>query len=370
MTQLATILAALEAIAPLSLAESWDNVGLIVGDRSAPATRAMLCIDYTPAVRDEARDARCDLIVAYHPPIFDPIKRVTADGTTGLIHDAIRRGVAIYSPHTALDVAPGGTNDVLADVISLQDRRPLKLRESTSTSLKLVTFVPNDALDRVAEAIFQAGGGCIGRYSHCSFRSTGTGTFKGGEGTNPAIGTPGVLERVEETRLEVALPTHRASDVIFALKRAHPYEEVAFDLFTMQPDPTAAPVGIGRVGKLPSDITAEMLVNLLKRSLGVDRVMFVGEPDRLVRKVAVCAGACGGDLLSAAVAQKVDCYITGEMRHHDALRAARSGVSVVCTLHSHSERITLSRLAQMMRDRLPTFDVRLSSADRDPFAIL
>lgn len=370
MTPLSDLLAVLESVAPTSGAEAWDNVGLIVGDRTSSVARAMLCIDYTPAVRDEAKEAGCDLIVAYHPPIFDPLKRITDDGATELIHDAIRRGVAIYSPHTALDVAPGGTNDALADVISLQDRRPLKVREPTAAHLKLVTFVPTDALDRVADAIFDAGGGCIGRYSHCSFRSTGTGTFQGGEGTNPAIGSPGVLERVEETRLEVALPAHRAADVVAALKRAHPYEEVAFDLFAMQPDPTATPVGLGRVGKLPSDITAEMLMNLLKRALGVDRLMFVGDPQRLVRKVAVCAGACGGDLLSAATAQKVDCYITGEMRHHDALRAARSGVSVICTLHSHSERLTLARLAEMMRSRLPALDVRLSAADRDPFAIL
>jgi dinuclear metal center YbgI/SA1388 family protein len=370
MMQLSVILDALEAIAPTSQAESWDNVGLIVGDPASSVSRAMLCIDYTHAVRDEAKQAGCDLIVAYHPPIFESIKRVTADGSSDLIHDAIRRGVAIYSPHTALDVAPGGTNDVLADVISLQDRRPLKLRESRTNNLKLVTFVPTDALDRVADAIFSAGGGCIGRYSHCSFRSAGTGTFKGGEGTNPAIGSPGVLERVDEMRLEVALPTHRASDVISALKRAHPYEEVAFDLFTMQPDPTTTPVGLGRVGRLPSDISAEMLINLLKRSLGLNRLMFVGDPQRLVRNVAVCAGACGGDLLSAVIALKVDCYISGEMRHHDALRAERAGLSVVCTLHSHSERIALARLAQMMRDRLPTLDLRLSSADRDPFAIL
>src|SRR5437660_6819213 len=169
MAVLRDLINLLEALAPTRHAESWDNVGLLVGDRNQIVNRAMLTIDYTESVAAEARDGVCDAIIAYHSPIFAAIKRVTSDSSTALIHDAIRRGVAIYSPHTALDVADGGTNDVLADILELQDRAPLKLIESESTQYKLVTFVPEHALEKVSRAIFDAGAGRIGDYSSCSF---------------------------------------------------------------------------------------------------------------------------------------------------------------------------------------------------------
>ena len=170
----------LNDIAPTRNAESWDNVGLLVGDPGQDVARAMLAIDYTPEVAQEAAADRCDAVIAYHPPIFQPVKRITARGPSDLIHDAIRRGVAIYSPHTALDVADGGTNDVLADVLGLTDRSPLKLAAETKASqYKLVTFVPEDAVARVSEALFAAGAGRIGNYKWCSFRSPGMGTFFG-----------------------------------------------------------------------------------------------------------------------------------------------------------------------------------------------
>ncbi len=179
--RLSQLLSVLEEIAPIRYAERWDNVGLLVGDPAQEIGRAMLTIDYTAAVAAEAAQHVCDVVVSYHPPIFDAIKRITAGS---LIHDAIRRGVAIYSPHTALDVADGGTNDMLADALGLTDRQPLRTAEAKPTSCKLVVFVPIDAVDRVAEAIFAAGAGHIGNYARCSFRSDGTGTFFGESGAS------------------------------------------------------------------------------------------------------------------------------------------------------------------------------------------
>ena len=366
MIELADFIAAIEAIAPPALAEPWDNVGLLVGDRSQPIARAMLTIDYTPAVADEARAAGSDLVIAYHPPIFEGHKRVTADGPTSLVFDAIRRGVAIYSPHTALDVAEGGTNDVLADAIALTDRRPLRRIEPTSTHQKIVVYVPSDAADRVAEAMFAGGAGSIGRYSRCSFRGEGVGTFQGDATTHPAIGTPGSFERVAETRVEMLVPIATTDAVVAAMRGAHPYEEVAFDLLPLAASPS--PVGIGRVGRLPGAVTLEMVANLLKRGIGVDRLLVAGDPDAMVSRVALCAGA-GGDLLKHAIAGRVDLYVTGELRHHDALAANRAGVNVICTLHSNSERATLSRLAERLRIALPEMSFALSGADRDPFAV-
>jgi dinuclear metal center YbgI/SA1388 family protein len=365
--KLRDFVSAMEQIAPTRYAESWDNVGLLVGDPEQPVNRAMLMIDYTSAVAIEAQEANCDAIVAYHPPMFDAVKRITSTSSSSLIFDAIRRGVAIYSPHTALDVADGGTNDLLADVLMLNDRAPLKLAETKATTCKLVTFVPAEHVEKVSEALFAAGAGRIGKYSSCSFRSPGTGTFFGEAGTKPAVGQAGRLERADEIRIETVVPIDRIEQVIRALKQAHPYEAPAFDLNQLAAPPEG--MGTGRVGKLPGDVTGDMLINRIKRELAIDRVLVAGDITRLVKRAAVCAGACG-NLLDDAIAQRCDFYLTGEMRHHDAIKAAAAGMIVVCTLHSNSERAALKRLRDRLIQALPGLHVQLSQQDRDPFVIL
>jgi dinuclear metal center YbgI/SA1388 family protein len=358
---------ALDAIAPPAFAEPWDNVGLLVGDRSQPCTRVILTIDYIPEVAIEARKAKCDAVIAYHPPLFEAVKRFTAhDRATELLFDCARRGVGVYSPHTALDVADGGTNDVLADMLGLVDRLPLRTRDIASEQAKLVTFAPPDAIDRVADALFEAGAGQIGDYARCSFRSTGTGTFQGSDATNPTVGKADTFERVEEIKLETIVPLAKLDAIIQSLRKSHPYEEPAFDLQQLLAPPQI--VGIGRIGKTPGDATAEMLANLLKRSLNLDHVLMAGDGQKLVRKVAICAGA-GGDLLNAALAQKADLFVTGEMRHHDALKAVRAGLTVICTLHSNSERATLPKLAERLREKVSGIEFVVSREDRDPFQI-
>jgi dinuclear metal center YbgI/SA1388 family protein len=354
---------AMEAIAPTRLAESWDNVGLLVGDPAQTLTRVLFAIDYTEAVAREAQSARCDAVIAYHPPIFTPLKRIDA---SGLIHDAIRRGVAIYSPHTALDVADGGTNDVLCDVLGLTKREPLRLAAQAAAHYKLVTFVPAGHVERVCEALFAAGAGHIGRYSSCSFRTEGTGTFFGEAGSNPAVGQSGQLERAAEVRVETVVPIEKAVDVIRALRAAHPYEEPAFDLNQLALPPGST--GQGRVGWFDEPVERSTLIERIKQGLGIEHLLVAGPIEGTVRRAAVCAGACG-DLLSDAIRAKTDLYLTGEMRHHDALRAAAAGVTVVCTLHSNSERITLARLKQRLEQKLPGVGFLLSQADRDPFAV-
>ena len=365
--KVAEVVQRLDAIAPPQNAESWDNVGLLVGDVAANVTRAILCIDYTAAVADEARAAGCDFVLAYHPPVFKPLKRVTADGTSALVFDAARRGVAIYSPHTALDVAEGGTNDVLADVLGLIDRRPLRPSEAKARECKLVTFVPRENADAVAEALFAAGAGRIGDYSHCSFRTEGHGTFFGEEGTHPAAGEAGKLEMTSEIKIETVLPLAKVGEAIAALKKAHPYETPAFDLVTLAAPPTGA--GIGRVGRLPAPTPRGDIFDALKRELGVDHLLIAGPMDGDATMVAVCAGACG-EFFDDALSAKADVHVTGEMRHHDALRAAAAGMTVVCTLHSHSERVTLRRLLPKLVEQMPAVRWQLSTADNDPFRIL
>ncbi|WP_428939019.1 Nif3-like dinuclear metal center hexameric protein [Fontivita pretiosa] len=363
--KLCDVLTALEQIAPTRYAESWDNVGLLVGDPSQEVASAILTIDYTPQVAAEAQSLGCDLVIAYHPPIFEPLKRVRSLGPGELIFDAIRRGVAIYSPHTALDVAAGGTNDMLADAVGLVDRWPLKLLQPRSTQYKLVTFVPEKDLEKLSAALFAAGAGRIGNYSSCSFRTKGSGTFFAEEGAEPAVGTRGRLECVEEVRLETVVPIDAVDRVIRALRQNHPYEEPAFDLNVLAAAPEG--VGMGRIGTMPPTPRAAIFERI-KRELDIDHLLVAGPTEGEITRAAVCAGACG-ELLNDAIAQHAELYLSGEVRHHDALRAARAGVTVVCTLHSNSERAVLRRLAQQLSRRLPGLKLILSQEDRDPFAL-
>jgi dinuclear metal center YbgI/SA1388 family protein len=367
--KVADLVRALEQLAPLAYAEPWDNVGLLAGDPDAPLTRALVTIDCTLAVVDEAADAGCEAIVAYHPPLFRPLTRVTRGSVA---YALVRRNIAVYSPHTALDAADGGTNDVLADVVGMAKERRAPIRPSATkdTAFKLVTFVPEDALARVSDALFAAGAGRIGDYTACSFRTRGTGTFFGEAGTHPVVGSALQRETVDEVRLETLVPVARASDVVSALRASHPYEEPAFDLVRLAPAPDGREPGargMGRIGDV-SAIDRAALVAQVKQGLGLAHVLVAGPTKGPITRVAVCAGAAG-DLLDAAIAQGAQAIVAGEVRHHDALRAAESGVTVICALHSHSERVALPPLATRVRATLPGLAITLSAVDRDPFAI-
>lgn len=359
--KLKDLLDTLDQIAPLRLAESWDNVGLLVGDAGRDVARAMLTIDFTATVAGETFAAGCDLVIAYHPVIFAPIKRIVAPSP---VIDAISRGVSIYCPHTALDVAEGGTNDVLGDVLGLVNRRALRLASPAPWHCKLVVYVPSAQAEPVCTAMFDAGAGWIGKYSHCSFRAEGTGTFLGHDGANPALGEPGRLESAREQRIETIVPAGRLSAVVAAMVEAHPYEEPAFDIIQLTAPPDGK--GLGRIGSVPP-VTRHDLLEQIKLKLGVRNVLVAGPLEGEVSTAACCAGACG-DLINDAIAQEADLLLTGEVRHHDALKAAAAGMTVVCTLHSNSERLTLQQLARRLSQSVPEVEFLVSKADRDPFA--
>ncbi len=348
----------MDAIAPLRWAEAWDNVGLIVGDPAAVAARVLLCIDLTSAVLAEAVSLRCDAVVAYHPPIFDGLKKLAAGE---IAFEAARRGIAVYSPHTALDVATGGTNDVLAELVGIQNTQPLKPAAAKARHCKLVTFAPHAAAEAVAEALFEAGAGRIGEYEKCSFRSEGTGTFLGSAGTRPAVGKAGAFERAPEVRIEVVVPLSRVDAAVAALRASHPYGEPAFDLLSLLAVPEG--MGIGRVGDV-GPVTLGEVADRLKGALGLSAVLVAGAGDLEISRVAVCAGA-GRSLVGEVIASGAECYVTGELPHHDALRLVKAGVGVVCTLHSNSERPVLGHVAKRLSAR--GFTTVVSERDRDPF---
>lgn len=340
--RLADVLTVLRTLAPETLAEPWDKVGLHAGDVDQPVRKAMLCIDLTEAVLEEALAGKMDLVVAYHPPIFEPLEHVTTDETKSrIIYRAVRAGMAIYSPHTALDAAPGGVNDWLTAGLGagrVEVIRPAAQRES----YKLVTFVPHDAADAVRLAMTDAGAGRIGDYTACSFGVDGEGTFKGGNATNPTVGRRGRFERVAELRMEMLVSAGALSEVIAALREVHPYEEPAFDVYRLEGDsakPHAAVDGAGggqgRVVTLDEAVSLDELASRVMKRLKVKHLEVVKAERGKVRRIGLCAGA-GGSLMSEA--GEIDVFLTGEMRHHDQLAAAANGVSVLLAGHTQTER--------------------------------
>lgn len=360
--KLSSLVEILDAIAPTRYAEGWDNVGLLAGDLNSEITKALLCVDLTESVFQEALIGGHQVVIAYHPPIFQPIKRLT---DSELVFRAISRGVAIYSPHTALDVAEGGTNDVLAEIAGIRTAQALRPIPGGPWHYKLITFVPPEQAQGLAKALFDAGAGWIGNYSHCSFRSEGTGTFLGHEGTHPTVGRVGELENAQEIRLETIVPAKAIGPVVEALRRSHPYEEPAFDLVQLTSPPDGR--GMGRFGAIIPTGRRE-LIETIRRGLGVERLLVAGPLDGMAGKVACLAGD-GGSFVDDAISLGADVFLTGEIKHHAALKAARAGMTVVSALHSNSERITLPRYARRIAESAG-IDAAISRQDRDPFAIL
>jgi putative NIF3 family GTP cyclohydrolase 1 type 2 len=229
------VLKVLDARAPFNAAADWDNVGLLLGDPSWPAKRVLITLDLTDAVAEEALKSKVDLVLAYHPPIFKPVARLTPEmpGPTRLLPELLAKRISIAALHTALDVAVGGTNDCLLDAFSPISREPLETLGETGSQLKLVTFVPQDEVDSVRAALSAAGAGVIGAYSQCSYMLWGRGTFLGDHSTNPTVGRKGRLETVDEVRLEMVTPASRIGAIVRALTAAHSYEEPAFDLYPL-----------------------------------------------------------------------------------------------------------------------------------------
>ncbi len=384
---------AMEQIAPTWAAAEWDNVGLLAGDPDRPLRRALLTIDMTPAVLHEAIDARVDAIVSYHPPIFRAVKRFVVEprggGTEALAAAAFANGIAVYSPHTALDSAPGGTNDAIVALCKLKDVRPFEAARKKSSEAKLVTFVPVEQVTNVAEALFAAGAGRIGEYEKCSYRVRGQGTFFGTDATNPAVGRKGRLEHVEEMRIEVLVPLRKLDAVVAAMRKTHPYEEPAFDLYPLESHPDRQ-LGQGRIGKFAKPVTLRGLARALARKTGARNVQLIEATSRRlahgIRRMAtrrpvqhrqdarchtalICVGSAG--TLPFEIPDRQcgpgDVVITGEIRHHDALAYQRAGVSAIALGHWASERPVLTPLATRLRALLPGVAVVVSRGDGDPF---
>ena len=374
----------IEKIVPLELAQDWDNVGLLIGDPQKNVKNILLTIDVTKEVLAEAIKQKTDLIISYHPVIWDAMKKITAEppvklgakylaprSTRGLVYELIRRGIAVFSIHTALDSAVGGVNDGLAEIIGIADAKPIGdyvvpafAGMTGPDNYKLIVFVPLGAVAKVSEAVFAAGAGWIGNYSKCSFQAQGTGTFLPLEGAKPTIGKKGQLEKVSEIRFETIVPAEKLEQVIAAVKKAHPYETPAYDVFKLHNSQNK--FGLGRIGKLVQPLSVEQIIRKVKRRTGAKAVGIVGDVRRLVRTAAVCAGYCG-KIVNLVIAAKVDLYLTGELKHHQALAAQQADLTCICLSHTVSERFMLKKLAKQLHNHIKQATVRISKKDVDPF---
>jgi dinuclear metal center YbgI/SA1388 family protein len=370
---------AMERIAPLKYAESWDKVGLHLGvAERAIGGPVLLTIDLTEDVLQEALTNKAGAIIAYHPPIWNPLERLTDENhTQRIIRGAAEAGIAIYSPHTALDATPGGLTDWLCEGLGSPRGEAVEgviagdcraLSPATggdpSREVKVITFVPKAQIDHVRSALGSAGAGGLGNYKLCSFTTPGQGTFIPGEGSNPTIGTPGSLERVDEDRLEMVCARRALPLVIETLKHLHPYEEPAYDIVDLVPEPLRR-VGSGRRLTLDQPATMGDLIDRLKAHLGRSRMRYaLAGDDRPFRTVGVVPGS-GASLLNLARQEGCDVFITGEMTHHDVIAARQAGVSVLLAGHTNTERGYLPRLESQLIELCPKIETIISESDRD-----
>jgi len=362
------VLGLLNGLYPPSLAEDWDNVGLQVGDGAAPVSKLLVCLDAEEAAIAAAEACGAQLVVSHHPLIHRPLQRLTpVDGVGRTLFRAVRNGIAVISVHTNLDRAADGLNDWLAQRLGLEESVPLE-RSQDGGLVKLVVFVPAGHETTVMEALFAAGAGRIGGYDRCSFRSVGTGSFRPGAGTDPFIGRQGQPEEVEEFRLETVLPQALLNKVVDKMRKAHPYQEVAYDLIPLRNQ--RQDVGLGRIGRLPQPLEAAAFVARIKERLGLSALRLAGTVQGPLSKVAVCGGS-GIALFAEAQRQGADCLVTGDVKYHDALRAHAEGLLVIDAGHFGTEQLMVAGLAEKLRKiaagrQLPLEIVEMET-ESDPF---
>ncbi len=323
----------------------------------------MVTVDATPQVVGKAIEQQADLLIAHHPVIsrkYSPLSSVRLDVyPQSLIYSLVNAGTSLYIMHTNYDSAPGGVNDVLAERLGVVDTAVLEPTFAESR-FKLTTFVPPEALEGVLNAVGEAGAGLIGNYSHCSFRVSGTGTFKPLPGAAPYAGKVGELEQADEFRLEVLVPEGRLSDAVSAMMRAHPYEEVAYDVYPLWNK--GEEVGLGRYGTLAKPVPFRDFCRRVCDTLDVQDPRIWGDPDVRIEKVAVLGGG-GGSRIALAHSKGVDAYVTGDVNHHQFLEAEALGLNVIDATHFATERPGMIALAPRLHDRLSPHGVTVEYVD-------
>ena len=361
MTKIKEIADLLENLAPLRLQESYDNAGLILGDQGTEITGALITLDVTENVVDEAIQKKCGLIVAHHPIVFSGLKKITGKNyVERTLLKAIKNDIAIYAAHTNLDSIASGVNGKICEKLGLKNCRILQPSEGMLK--KLVTFIPVDHAEKVREAVFAAGAGNIGNYDSCSFNVHGQGTFRGDDSTTPFVGEKGKQHYENEIRFETIFPAYLHGRVISALLNAHPYEEVAYDIYPL--DNKFDQIGMGMVGTLSKEKDEKEFLQQLKDIFGPGVVRHTRLLNKKVSKVAVCGGA-GSFLLSRAITVGADFFVTGDFKYHQFFDADNK-IVIADIGHFESEQFTKELFYELLTKNFPKFAVHLSEVNTNP----
>ncbi|MGI6129086.1 MAG: Nif3-like dinuclear metal center hexameric protein [bacterium] len=355
----------IEELAPKRLAEDWDNVGWQVGDSRSDVTTVLVSLDPSPGALAEAKRLQAELLITHHPLLFRPLKRLRLDvPAERLIAQFLEAGVNVYTAHTNLDNAPQGTSQVLANKLGLTDTEVL-VPGQRQKLYKIVTFVPPSHVGNVRQALAAAGAGWIGNYSHCTFQVAGKGTFLPFPGTNPHIGQPGVTQCVDELRLETIVAEEHLGLSINRMLAAHPYEEVAYDVYPLVREGQV--YGLGRVGTLPKKITLVDLCQRIKEALELPIVTVTGDKNKPIHKVAVCGGS-GSSLVGRAHFVGADVLVTGDVKYHDAMEADLLGLSLVDAGHAGTENPVVLALKNYLTAKLTDRGVKVQSYIAPPIS--
>ena len=351
----------LESVAPLDYQEPYDNAGLLVGRPDQEVSHALLSLDCTEEVVDEALELGCDVIISHHPIVFKGLKRFNGNTyVERVIMKAIKHDIAIYAIHTNLDNVIGGVNSKISARLGLHDTRILNPKRDLLR--KLAVFVPHTHVEQVRIALFEAGAGNIGRYDACSFNTSGYGTFRAGDGTTPFVGTIGENHKEEEMRVEVVFPATKERAVLRKLSQVHPYEEVAYDVYPLLN--SYQDVGSGLVGRLEQPMEEGRFLKLLKDRLDLNVIRHTALRGKPINHVAICGGA-GSFLLDHAVRSGADVFVTADYKYHEFFDA--EGKIVIADVgHFESEQFTQQLLLEIIQKKFPTFAVRLTGIDTNP----
>ena len=351
----------LDSAIPLSYQEGYDNSGLQVGVPENEINSALLTLDITEDVLDEAIANSCDAIVSHHPLIFFPIKRLSGSSMTEkIVAKAIKNDIAIYSAHTNLDSIPGGVSCKMAEKMGLENIKvlsPLKNR-----LLKLVAFIPENFLDKVKNAVFEAGAGVSGKYDWCSFSTPGTGSFRPGESANPFVGKKGEIHFEREVRFEIIMYAELKEKVVDALLKVHPYEEPAYDIYTLENDNTEA--GLGCTGEFKKPLDKDGFMGLIKTVFSANSIKYSKYAGSKISKVALCGGS-GASLLREAIASGADAFVTADIKYHSFFDA-ENRILLADIGHYESEKFSVEILYNLIIKKFPTFALRFSEINTNP----
>jgi dinuclear metal center YbgI/SA1388 family protein len=359
--KLADVITVIESEFPLLYQESYDNSGLLVGDANMNISAALLCIDVTESVIDEAVQIGANLIISHHPVLFHALKRVTNNTfTERIIIASVRNNIAIYSAHTNADNVMEGVNHRICSKLGLVNLKILS--PNSGTLRKLITYVPADKADEVRTALFDAGAGGIGKYDSCSFNLQGSGSFRASEGTKPFAGKIGELHFENETRIETIFPLHLKEKIMKALRMAHPYEEVAFDMYTLDIDDEKS--GSGMIGELEVPCDEKVFLNLIKSSFHcrfLRHSKLIGKP---LKRVAVCGGS-GSFLIHKAISAKAELFVTADVKYHQFFDAEDKLV-IADIGHYESEQFTIEIFYEILTKKIPNFAIHFSRISTSP----